>query len=244
MCVSGASGTGKTQLILSMLTIEPQTKTEISMRTYTTFQPEFDAVIFFYRYWQPVYEIFITRLGALKIEFIQGISSDVISEVVDRPGGKRKLLIFDDSCEEILQSVEFVNLATAGRHKGLHVIFVKHNLFQQGKYSVTVDKNTTHIILMKSPRIGQQLQILGRQIDGANSKFLHECYKKATAVKYGHLLLDLSPNSSDLMRFCSDITGSTNNGAFSTFWLPPSMLSGLQEVENDETTSSIYAQAL
>ena len=37
-------------------------------------------------------------------------------------------------------------LATAGRDKNIIVIFVKHNLFQQKKWSRTIDLNTTHII--------------------------------------------------------------------------------------------------
>ena len=241
MCLSGASGTGKTRLILAMLTIDPD-----DIRPYTTFQPEFGKIIYFYRYWQPVYDEFLKRLTSSKITFIQGTSPGVISDVVEKSGGTKTLLIFDDSCEEILQSVEFVNLATAGRHKGLHVIFIKHNLFQQGKYSVTVDKNTTHIVLMKSPRIGKQLQILGREIDGANSTFLQHCYKKATAVKYGHLLIDLSPGCNDLLRFCSNINGSLEGGIkCSTFWIPHVMLSEVAEfLENDESTSSVYAEAL
>ena len=43
------------------------------------------------------------------------------------------LLVFYDSCEKIYNDNEFVKLATAGRHKGLDVIYVKHNLFQQNR---------------------------------------------------------------------------------------------------------------
>ena len=49
------------------------------------------------------------------------------------------LPVFDDSCEEIYNDNEFVKLATAGRHKGLDVIYVKHNLFQQSRWSRTID---------------------------------------------------------------------------------------------------------
>ena len=66
------------------------------------------------------------------------------------------LLVFDDSCEDIYNAKEFVRLATAGRHRGLDVIYVKHNLFQQSRWSRTSDLNTSHIILLKSPREVQQ----------------------------------------------------------------------------------------
>ena len=62
------------------------------------------------------------------------------------------MIVFDDICEEIFNEKDFVKLATAGRLKNVHVIYVKHNLFQQSKQSRTIDLNTTHLILLKSPR--------------------------------------------------------------------------------------------
>ena len=62
------------------------------------------------------------------------------------------LLVFDDSCEEKNNDKEFVKLTTARRHKGLEVIFVKHNSFQQCRRSQTIDLNTfkKHFIQMTS----------------------------------------------------------------------------------------------
>ena len=82
-----------------------------------------------------------------------------------------QFIIFDDSCEEVLQSKSFATLATAGRHKKVSVIFIKRNLYQQGRFSVTVDKGTTHVILTMSPRIGQQLKVLGSELDTAIPSF-------------------------------------------------------------------------
>ena len=76
----------------------------------------------------------------MNIEFKQFSGFELVSEL------ETCLLVFDDSCEE------FSKLATAGRHRNISVIYVKHNLFQQSKWSRTIDLNTTHIILFKSPR--------------------------------------------------------------------------------------------
>ena len=114
------------------------------------------------------------------------------------------LLVFDDSCEDIYNDKEFVRLATAGRHRGIDVIYVKHNLFQQSRWSRTIDLNTSHIILFKSPRDVQQLDLLGRQLNV--SKFLRNCYELATRDSFGHLLIDLDPRTSDCLRYCSNIT--------------------------------------
>ena len=111
--------------------------------------------------------------------------------------------MFDDSCQEIYNVKEFVKLATAGRHKGLDVIYVKHNLFQQSRWSRTIDLSTSHIILFKSPRDIQQLEHLGRQLN--LTKFLRSCYELATKDTYEHLLIDLDPQISDCLRYCSNI---------------------------------------
>lgn len=241
MCISGASGTGKTQLISSMLTLEPE---EQPPRQYTTFQPEYKRIKYFYRHWQPVYDQFISRLTPAIIGFVQAAGDEVIDKTIEeaRPDVKT-LLIFDDSCEEILQSRSFANLATSGRHKGLHVIFIKHNVYQQGKHCVTVDKNTTHLILMKSPRMGKQLKLLGGEIDGANRQFLEETYKRATAERFGHLLIDLSPGCNDLLRFCSRVTGHKAGGV-TVFYVPESTSGDVEQIKDDEQTNDIYAEAL
>ena len=114
------------------------------------------------------------------------------------------LLIIDDSCEEIYNDKEFVKLATAGRHKNINVIYIKHNLCQQSTWSRTIDLNTSHIILFKSTRDIQQVEFLGKQLNLV--KFLKHCYQLATKEPFGHLLIDLDPKTSDCLRYCSNIT--------------------------------------
>ena len=113
------------------------------------------------------------------------------------------LLVFDDSCEEIFNEKEFSKLAAAGRHRIIRVIYVKHNLFQQSKWSRTIDLNTTHIILFKSPRDIQQITYVGKQLN--NTIFLKESYELATKQPFGHLLIGLDPKTSDSLRYCSNI---------------------------------------
>ena len=109
------------------------------------------------------------------------------------------LLIIDDSCEEIYNGKEFVKLATAGRHKNINVIYIKHNLYQQSKWSRIIDLNTTHIILFTSARDIQQVEFLDKQLNLV--KFLKHCYQLATKEPFGHLLIDLDPKTSDCLRY-------------------------------------------
>ena len=233
MCVCGSSGTGKTQLILSMLS----TPTVLQ----GVFQPPFEHIVYIYRYWQPVYYDFLKNLGkSVKVEFKCCIQSkNLITNTLNNSSGasneencvddlilselhaisekhsnigypqKKKLLIFDDCGEEVMESKAFATLATAGRHKNISTIFIKHNLYQQGRYSVTIDKGTTHIVLTKSPRIGKQLKILGSELDTATPAFLNSCYKHCMRVPFGHFLIDLTPTCPDSLRFCTYICNTT-----------------------------------
>lgn len=222
MCIAGPSGSGKTQLIYSML-------------RFGTFQPDYSGIIYFYRHWQPIYDMFLADVK--NIEFVQTPDFDLIDSLnSDNQSHKNTLLIFDDVCEEILSNERFSNLSTSGRHKHISVIFIKHNLFQQGKYSVTVDKNTTHIILMKNTRLGRQLKILGSDL--GNTKFLEDCYNKAvTTERFGHLLIDLTPYCIESLRYCSGVGDRP-----SFFWLP-SKHARITTITDEETTE-LYAKSL
>ena len=162
------------------------------------------------------------------IEFVQGVDFDKIENL---PNIGKTLLIFDDSCEEISSSKQFVKIATAGRHKGLSTIYIKHNLFHQSRLGRDIELQNTHIVLFKSPRDVLQINTLS-QLLGLGSQ-LKEWYNKATSVPYGHLLVDLTPKTVDVLRYCTD------SGTIpSKFFLPNPQTTFL----DDEHTASIYTE--
>ena len=124
MAVCGPSCCGKTELIFQMLLTN-------------TFYPKFKSIYYFYQHEQPKFSSIERNLN---IFFTKFSGFDFISQL------ENCLLVFDDSCEEIFNDKEFSKLATDGRHRNISVIYVKHNLFQQSKWSRTIDLNTTHII--------------------------------------------------------------------------------------------------
>ena len=119
--------------------------------------------------------------------------------------------MFDDSCHEILESASFDNLATAGRHEGISVIFIKHNQYQQGRYCVTVDKNITHVVILKLPKMGRQLKIVGSELQIADSVFFEATDQQAKSVLLGHFLIDLTTTCHDFLRFCTIISKFVKN---------------------------------
>lgn len=269
MCVCGSSGSGKTELIRSMLT-RPKLQNGSGGGI---FQPNFDHIVYVYRYWQTVYDKIRQDLRETSNQTIlhffcvvnqqqqqiptknvfyqpppksdKDEDEDVVNRIVQfvagvqKSGAQKCLLIFDDSCEEILESKSFSTLATAGRHQNLSVIFIKHNLYQQGKYSVTVDKNTTHILLTSSPRIGKQLSILGSELQCASSNFVEQCYRFCMQKPFGHLLIDLTTTCPDPLRFCTHITDefiSSYSSKATLYFFPPNI--SYQETFGDDSSSS------
>ena len=211
----GSSGSGKSHLIYDWL-------------VFGTSQPEFDKIYYFYHYYKSFYGLMSKNIK--NIEFVQGVDFELILNLPNN--GTKYLLIFDDSCEEISRSKEFVKIATAGRHKGLGTVYIKHNLFHQSRLGRDIELQNTHIVLFKSPRDVLQINKLSQQL-GLGSQ-LKDWYTTATSILYGHLLIDLTPKAVDSLWYCTN-SGSTP----SLIFLPQSR----QQITflNDEHTTSLYS---
>ena len=156
----GPSGSGKSHPIHEWLTIR-------------TFQLEFDKIYYFYQHYQSHYGLMSKDVK--NIEFIEGVDFVFIQNL---PNNETKyLLIFDDTCEEISSSNDFVKIATAGRHKGLSTIYIKHNLFHQSRLGRDIELKQTHIVWFKSSRDVLQINTLS-QYFGLGSQ-LKDWYTKA-----------------------------------------------------------------
>ena len=161
------------------------------------------------------------------LEFVQGVNFEFIDSL--KNNGTKYLLLFEDSFEEICNSNAFVDIATAGRHRGLSTIYIKHNLFHQSKPGRDVELQNTHIVLFKSPRNVMQVTTLGAQL-GFSSELV-DWYRDATSVPFGHLLIDLSPRTDDRLRYC------TNSGSVPSKFQIPERLKHLRTLDDEHTKS-------
>ena len=167
------------------------------------------------------------------LEFVQSVHFELINSL--KNNGTKHLLFFDDSCEEISNSKEFVNIATAGRDRGFSTIYIKHNLFHQSKLGRDVELQNTRIVLFKSPRDVHKVATLGVQLE-LGSAFV-DWYREATSVSFGHLLIDLSPRTDDRLRYC------TNSGKIQSKFYVPDNLKHLENLD-DEHTKSLYSPSI
>ena len=74
-------------------------------------------------------------------------------------------------------------------------------MFKQSEWSQTIDLNTKHIILFKSPRDIQQISYIAKKLNNRN--FLKDSYDFATKQPFGHLLIDLDSKTTYSLRYCS-----------------------------------------
>ena len=214
----GPTETGKSQLIYNWLNIG-------------TFQPKIDKIYFFYQHSQPLYDVMQKEIESL--EFVRGVNFEFIDSL--KNNGTKYLLIFDDSCEKICNSKAFVDIATAGRHRGLSTIYIKHNLFHQNKLGRDVELQNTHIVLFKSPRDVMQVTTLNTQLRLGSE--LSDWYRVATSVPFGHLLIDLSTRTDDRLRYCA------NSGSGPPKFHISERLKHLRTLD-DEHTKSLYTPSV
>ena len=167
------------------------------------------------------------------LQFVQGVHFEFINSL--KNNGTKYLLIFDESCAKICNSKEFVDIATAGRHRGFSTINIKHHLFHQSKLGRDVELQNTHIVLFKSPRDVHQVATLSVQLRHRSA--LVDWYRDATSVLFDHLLIDLSPRTDDRLRYC------TNSGNIPSKFHVPDNLKHLKYLD-DEHTKSLYSPSL
>ena len=115
------------------------------------------------------------------LEFVQGVHFEFINSF--KKNSTKYPLNFDDLCARFCNSMEFVDNATAGRHRGFSTIYIKHNLFHQSKIGRDVELQNTHIVLFKSPRDVHQVATLNVQL-GLGSAIV-DWYRDATTVPFG-----------------------------------------------------------
>ena len=163
-------------------------------------------------------------------QFVQGVNFEFIHSL--KNNGSKYLLLFDNSFEEICSSKAFVDIAIAGRHRGLSTIYIKHNFFHQSKLGRDVELQNALIVFFKSSRDAMQVTALGAQLSFGSE--LVDWYRDATCVPLGYLLIDLSPRTADRLRYC------TNSGSLASKFSFLEKLKHLRTLD-DEDTKSLYS---
>ena len=176
--IVGPAGSGKTRLVGRMIIHQEK-----------IFSPCFTKIIYFFKHYQQHYGTILmeSERKGLDVEFVQGLDWSALERAEALK--KRILLVIDDLFDEAASSKEFLATVIAGRHRNVHLMVLRHNLYQQSKNSKTIDLNVTQIVLFNSPRDSELIGILGRQLGERQTTI--DAYKRATRKPFGHLMIDL-----------------------------------------------------
>jgi len=87
-----------------------------------------------------------------------------------------------------------------GHHRHISCLYLVQNAFNKGKFHREVSINTNHFILTKNVRDQTITISLARQMFPSKPGYLIEAYNDVTTGKFGHLLIDLKPQTDDRYR--------------------------------------------
>ena len=178
MGVYGGSGSGKTVFVRKLLASD-------------LFDHQPKKIIYCYTEWQAIFE----DMEKEGIEFYEGLPT---KEEVNNWSERRQhmILVLDDMMQCIVNNVEVQHFFTAtSHHRNVSIIVLSQNIFAQGKTARTISLNLHYIVLFQNVRDTSQVMTLARQIFPSKTKYFMDAYHKATSIKYGYLLIDISPHT-------------------------------------------------
>uniref|UniRef100_A0A914IDU9 AAA+ ATPase domain-containing protein n=1 Tax=Globodera rostochiensis TaxID=31243 RepID=A0A914IDU9_GLORO len=168
--VSGPSSSGKTQLVLRLLSCADE-----------MFAPAPKAIVWAYG----EYSAQIPELERQGIIVHAGAPSDEMLNKLPKPF----LIVYDDLMGEI-DAKKLADLYTKkSHHNNFAVIFLTQNLFD--KAMRVPRSNAQYIFLMRAPNDMLSIRNLATQIFPREQGFLIDAYKQACAEPYGYLLKQL-----------------------------------------------------
>ncbi len=188
--ISGSSGSGKTTLL-----------TEILLGGLETVTVKFDRIVYCYGEFLPTTFSLLKSKG-LNIELIEGLPTE--DKIKPFNPEINNCLILDDLMVECSDNKEICNyFSRTAHHKNISIFYLTQNFYQKGKYTTTITRNSSYIILFSSPRDFGQIKYFASQ--SFNPKALLHAYKLATRIPRGYLLIDCTQNTPEQFRLRSNI---------------------------------------
>lgn len=115
---------------------------------------------------------------------------------------RNSLIIFDDFLANRTKLKDFCEyFIGAAHHYYASVIFITQIMFLQDAYFRTISLNSSALIIFRSVRIADQLQVLSRQLfGGSRGQVPPRIYSDACRTPFSYILIDLSQTCPDNFR--------------------------------------------
>ena len=83
-----------------------------------------------------------------------------------------------------------------GHHRNASVVYITQNLFQQSKSSRRMSLNAYYLVVFQGPRDKMPIKTSAQQLQASHVPY---AFNDATSVPHGYLLIDLKPNTPDIL---------------------------------------------
>jgi ABC-type dipeptide/oligopeptide/nickel transport system ATPase component len=181
LLITGSSGSGKTNTLLSLINIMPNTWEKIVIITKNKNEP--------------LYEWLEDKLG--KEDFkIQEIDKEGMPDLDKFDKTKNNLVVMDDLVGEKNQK-PMEQFFLRSRKVGCSLVYITQSYYQVPK----MIRNNLNYIIIKQIASMKNLIMISREYDlGLDKKDLIQIYEDATNEKMGFLLIDLEANPKEKFR--------------------------------------------
>ena len=128
-----------------------------------------------------------------------------VPEDFDSANSELSLVILEDLLNNV-HSKNVCELFTRGSHHGnISDILITQILFHQGRFCRDISLNAHYTVALKNVRDKKQFMYLASQVYPDVSLGLYNAYLNATQETHAYLLLDLTQNTNDGLRFRTHI---------------------------------------
>ena len=143
----------------------------------------------------PEFKENLEKICGNKIEFHKGLDEEIIEYGLNRK--QNTIIVIDDLMNEVKDSVSLSHMFTrVSHHDNCTIIYLVQNIFEKGKSTSTVGKNSHYIVFMRNPKGQQDIQNIGKQIcvKGELSDFV-KLVRRETEEPYSYILIDSHPQT-------------------------------------------------
>ena len=184
--ISGPSGSGKTFFIKDLLN---------NLDIFANDPPK--LIIYVYRVWQPKYE----EMG---VDIFIEDGSNLLDKINYHSKDHNALVVFDD----LINSESTPSIARLftvdGRHSNMSLIFVTQKMFVNDDKFREISGNSDYFLVFKNPRNAREIRTLASQMTPGKMDLVNY-YVKATEKPYSYLLINLTQQCPDQVKFLSHL---------------------------------------
>lgn len=181
--VNGGSNSGKTTLI-----------GDIILHKKTLINLPVNKIIFYYKTWQPAYDILYEKVANIQFE-----NEVPESEPEQAPKGLANIVVFDDLSSLLNSKKTGESLASIFRifahHRGLVTFYVCHNIFDRNNFQRTMSLSTSYLTLFRNFRDSNSIKMLANQIYDEDKETFMKIYRRImkSGRRHAYLCININP---------------------------------------------------